>query len=60
MLLNSGSSGTEDGGIIIARNGGGSGPALFLDSSVSRFAVAKGVNWDNTSDITQGTNSTTI
>lgn len=58
ILLNSGSTTTEDGGIIIARNGGGSGPALFLDSDVSRFAVAKGVAWDNTTAITQATNGT--
>lgn len=61
ILLNSGSN-TVDGGIIIRQqtdgNGNMSGSALFLDSSVSRFAVAKGVAWDRTTEITQVTNGT--
>lgn len=54
ILLNSGST-TGDGGIIIqTANIGGvaSGPALYLDSTYSRFAVKKGMSWDQTGDVT--------
>jgi len=60
ILLKSGSN-TGDGGIIIQTGDGGgtpNGPALFLDNNVTRFAVAKGIPWNQTSDITQDNNST--
>ena len=59
ILLNSGSGPTTlDGGIIIRQTDDAEGAALFLDSNVSRFAVAKSIPWDQTTDITTDTNST--
>ena len=59
ILLNSGSGATtSDGGIIIRETVAAEGAALFLDSSVSRFAVAKSIPWDQTDDITTVTNPT--